>query len=65
MKWMLPLALIVGVNFGLLLWNKAPLISSGQTADQWSLSCKYYFPVRIIERKLPLSQSCPHWLEPS
>jgi len=34
MKWILPLALIVGVNFGLLLWDEAPLISSGQTADQ-------------------------------
>ena len=39
------LALIVGVNFGLLLWDEAPLISSGQTADQWNRSCKYYFPV--------------------
>ena len=53
------LALIVGVNFGLLLWDEAPLISSGQTADQWNRSCKYYFPFRIIERTLPLSQSCP------
>ena len=65
MKWMMmALALIVGVNFGLLLWNEAPLISSGQTADQWSRNCKYYFPIRIIERTLPLSQSCPGWLKP-
>ena len=58
------LALIVGVNFGLLLWDEAPLISSGQTADRWSRSCKYYFPVRVIERTLPLSQSCPRWAKP-
>jgi hypothetical protein len=65
MKWtMMALAVIVGVNFGLLLWNQAPLISSGQTTDQWSRSCKYYFPFRIIERTLPLSQSCPSWAEP-
>ena len=61
---MTALALIVGVNFGLLLWNQAPLIPSGLTADQWSRSCKYNFPIRIIERKLPLSQSCPSWAEP-
>jgi hypothetical protein len=48
-----------------MLWNEAPLISSGQTTDQWSRSCKYYFPVRVIERTLPLSQSCPGWAAPS
>jgi len=61
---MMALTLVIGVNFGLLLWNAAPLVSSGQTADRWNLSCKYYFPIRIIERKLPLSQSCPSWLKP-
>ena len=64
MKWVMALALIVGVNFGLLLWNEAPLISSGQTADHWNRSCKYYFPFRVIELKLPLSQSCPSWAPP-
>ena len=64
MKWIMPLALIVGVNFGLLLWDEAPLISSGQTADKWNRSCKYYFPFRIIEQKLPLTQSCPRWAKP-
>jgi hypothetical protein len=65
MKLMMALALIVGVNFGLLLWNEAPLIASGRTADQWNRACKYYFPFRIIERKLPLTQNCPAWTEPS
>jgi hypothetical protein len=65
MKWIVGLALIVGINVVLMLWNEAPLISSGQTTDQWSRSCKYYFPVRVIERTLPLSQSCPGWAAPS
>ena len=64
MKWMTALALLAGVNIGLIVWNEGPLIFSGQTADQWSRSCKYYFPFRIIERTLPLSQSCPRWTKP-
>lgn len=57
MKRIVPLALIVGVNFGLLLCNEAALMSSGQTADPWSRGSKCDFQVRIIDRKLPLSQS--------
>ena len=64
MKWMTALALVAGANFGLLLWGQAPLIWSGTTADQWSRSCKYYYPMSTFDRLLPLSQSCPRWVKP-
>jgi len=44
------LALIAGVNIGLLVWGQAPLIWSGQTADQWSRSCTYYYPFRTFSK---------------
>jgi len=65
MRWLTALALVVGANFGLLLWGQAPLIWSGQTADQWSRSCKYYYPIRTFERTLPLSHACPGWADPN
>ena len=64
MKWMTALALVAGVNIGLLVWAQAPLIWSGQTADHWSRSCKYYYPFHTFDRTLPLSQSCPRWMKP-
>jgi hypothetical protein len=63
MKWMTALALIAGANIALLAWGQAPLIWSGQTADQWSRSCTYYYPFHTFERTLPLSQDCPRWTE--
>jgi len=64
MKYVTALALIVGANAGLLLWGQAPLVWSSSTADGWQRSCRYYYPVRVFEVVLPLTQNCPRWTEP-
>ena len=64
MKWMTALALIVGVNIGLLMWGERALVWSGRTADQWAQSCRYYYPLRTFVVTAPLTQSCPRWVKP-
>jgi hypothetical protein len=57
-------ALIFVANAGLMLWGQAPLVWSGSTPDKWNRSCRYYYPVRMFEVVLPLSQDCPRWADP-
>jgi hypothetical protein len=64
MKILTAFALLVVASAGLLLWGEAPLIWSSATADQWSRSCRYSYPIRAFELVLPLSQDCPRWTEP-
>jgi hypothetical protein len=64
MKLLTVLALIFVANAGLLLWGEAPLVWSTSTNNQWNRSCRYYYPVRMFEVVLPLSQDCPHWMTP-
>jgi hypothetical protein len=61
MKYVTALALIFGANVALLGWGQALLAWSTSTPDGWSRSCRYYYPVRVFEVTLPLSQSCPYW----
>jgi hypothetical protein len=61
MKYVTAVALIVGANVALIGWGYAPLVWTASAPDGWSRSCRYYYPVRVFEKALPLSQSCPHW----
>jgi len=63
-KVLLALAVIVGLSAAQWVWGQALLVSSGSTADRWNRSCRYYFPMRVFEVTLPLSQECPRLMEP-
>ena len=58
------LALYRRENFGGLLWNEAPLIASGQTADQWTVAAKIISVQHHRTQIALLSQSCPGWAPP-
>jgi len=64
MRLLLALAVIVGLNASQWVWGQALLVWSSATADGWSRSCRYYYPVRVFEVTLPSGQGCPRVTEP-
>ena len=61
MKLVTIVALILLINGGLYVGDRGLRVWSSTTADQWNRICRYYYPIRIFEIILPLSQDCPSW----